>query len=76
MRCTSWRDGRLMAEKLLSAEKERRKSEIVLSSAQRAAREHYEAHAAQELGWPFSLTPLPGDVIKGHEVHGTRWRTG
>ncbi len=57
------RDNRLMAEKLLSAEKERRKSEIV-SSAQRAAREHYEAHAA-ELGVTFSVDSRFHDVIKG-----------
>lgn len=57
------RDNRLMAEKLLAAEKDRRKAEII-TAAQRAAREHYEAHAA-ELGVAFSVDSNFHDVIKG-----------
>ena len=57
------RDNRLMAEKLLANEKERRKAEII-ASAQRAAREHYEAHAA-DLGVAFSVDSNFYGVIKG-----------
>lgn len=57
------RDNRLMAEKLLASEKERRKAEIV-AAGQAAAREHYAALTAR-VGVSFTVaSDFPG-AIKG-----------